>query len=214
MTSFSSLSRWAALLCVTLFLTGCAAPTQRLSDADRNLAKTAQISQTVQKAPDAFLLAPSAANIGMMFGAVGGLATAGAQQTHGDAFREFLAKNSISIEKIAREEMERVLRESGKVSIVAPGSPTAPTIKINVQQYGFGVVHLVSSKVVPVLMIKCDMVDSSGRTIWSASDRMLPSVASPMESTTWEELRDNPKRIEEEWRKASRFLAKAIVQQL
>jgi hypothetical protein len=58
------------------------------------------------------------------------------------------------------------------------------------------------------------MVDASGRVLWSENERMLPSVASPMQSTTWKELADNPRKIEEEWRKASAYLAKKIVDEL
>jgi hypothetical protein len=43
---------------------------------------------------------------------------------------------------------------------------------------------------------------------------MLPSIASPMEAKTWEELSKNPKLIEEEWRKAARYLAKKVVEDL
>jgi hypothetical protein len=43
---------------------------------------------------------------------------------------------------------------------------------------------------------------------------MLPSVASPMEAVTWDAMRDDPKRIEQEWRKASKYLAQKIVEEL
>jgi hypothetical protein len=35
-----------------------------------------------------------------------------------------------------------------------------------------------------------------------------------MESTTWAQLRDDPKQIEDQWRKASKHLAKKIVDEL
>jgi hypothetical protein len=97
---------------------------------------------------------------------------------------------------------------------VLEATPGVAELRVAVPQYGFGVTHLLASKVVPVLWIKADMVDSSGKLLWSANDRMLPSIASPMEPTTWEELRDNPKEIETQWRKASRHLAKKIVDEL
>ena len=68
-----------------------------------------------------------------------------------------------------------------------------------------------SSKVVAVLQIKCALTDSSGKVLWSESERMLPSIASPMQTTTWAQLHDNPKSIEEEWRKAAHYLAEKIV---
>jgi hypothetical protein len=214
MQTFLRLPSLAALVAVVLIASGCAAPPQRLSEADRNQARTVRISETVQKAPDVFLLAPSGANIGLMFGAVGGLAASGAIEAPRKPFQEFLLRNSISIEKIVREEIDQVVRQSGKVTIVGPEDTSAPVIQIAVEQYGFGVVHLLSSNVVPVLKIKCEMVDNTGRTLWSAGDWMLSSVFSRMESTSWEELRDNPKRIEQQWREASRLMAKTIAEQL
>jgi hypothetical protein len=173
-----------------------------------------RVSGSVEKAPQAFLLAPSGANLGLMFGAVGGAVTGAAMHDSQTAFEAYLAKHSISVERIVREELEAALRASGKLAIAGPADAAAPVVKISVPQYGFGVTHLLASKVVPVLWIKADMVDSSGKLLWSANDRMLPSIASPIEPTTWEELRDNPKEIEAQWRKASRHLAKKIVDEL
>jgi hypothetical protein len=206
-------AKLVALIAVALIVCGCAA-TQKLSDADRAKFKSASISGSVEKAPQAFLLAPSGANIGLMFGPIGGLAASGSIEDSQKAFGAYLEKNSISIERIVLQEVEGALRASGKLAIASSAEGAAPSIKIAVPQYGFGVTHLLGSKVVPVLWIKCDMVDNSGRMLWSANERMLPSIASPMESTTWEELRDNPKQIEEQWRKASRYLAKKIVDDL
>jgi outer membrane lipoprotein SlyB len=200
------------ILAVALALCGCAA-TQKLSDADRATFKTAKVNGTVEKG-QVFLLAPSGANIGLMFGAIGGAVTGASMEDSQKAFVAFLEKNSVSIEKIVREEVEQTLRESGKLAIVSQGEASAATVNITVPQYGFGVTHLLSSNVVPVLQIKCDMVDSSGKLLWSANERMLPSVASPMEPITWAQLSNDPKQMEEQWRKASRHLAKKIIDDL
>lgn len=204
---------FVTMVAISLMMTGCVAPTQQLSDADRGKLKAASINATVQKPAGMFLLAPGS-SVGLMFGAIGGALSAGGIEDSRKAFTAFAEKNSISIEKIVREEVELALRESGKIVIANPGDAATPTINITVQQYGFGVTNLLGSKVVPVLTIKCDMVDNGGKVLWSSSDRMGPSIANPMESTTWESMRDNPKLIEEQWRKASRYLAKKIVSEL
>lgn len=203
-----------AAMVVVMVLCGCAS-TQRLSDTDRTRAKTVTLSADVKKG-SLFLLAPSGANIGLMFGAVGGAAASGSIADGQTAFEAFLKANALAIEPIVREEFEKALRASGKVTIATPAQENAglPVISLSVPQYGFGVTHLLSSKVVPVVQLKADMTDSSGKLLWSESERMLPSIASPMESTTWEQLRANPKLIEEDWRKASRYLAKKMVDAL
>jgi hypothetical protein len=210
----SILRKAAAFVAAALLVAGCAAPGQKLSDQDRSRYKSASIHATVEKAPQAFLLAPSGANIGLMFGAIGGLAASGTIEDSMKAFDAYLAKNAISIEKIVREEVEAALRASGKLALESTPGASVPEIRISVPQYGFGVTHLMSSNVVPVLWVKCDMLDSTGKVLWSANDRMLPSVASPMEAVTWDTMRDDPKRIEQEWRKASKYLAQKIVEEL
>jgi hypothetical protein len=202
-----------AVLAITLFAAGCAAPTQRLSSEDRSKHRAVRISDKVEKAPEPFLLAPGTGG-GLMFGAVGGaLASAGIEDAR-KAFSAYVDRNAISIQKIAREEVEAALRASGKFPIAGPSEASAPQMIIAVPQYGFGVTHLLGSSVVPVLWMKCDMVDGAGRVIWSASGRMLPSIASPIEPTTWDAMRDNPAVIEAEWRKAARHIARQIVDEI
>lgn len=197
------------LALVIALLTGCAA-SQKMSADDRGKVTSARFG-LVEKG-QLFLMAPSGANLGMIFGAIGASVTVSKMQDNGQIFTAFLEKNEISIEKIVREEVEAALRASGKLAI--SDSATNATLKINIIQYGFGVPHLLSKNVVPVMAIKCDLVDASDRVMWSANDRMLPSIASKAEPTSWEAMRDDPKKIEEEWRGAARIIAKNIVDEL
>jgi hypothetical protein len=201
-----------AVVAIALVACGCAS-NQRLSDADRATLKTVKINETVNKG-NLFLLAPSGANVGLLFGALGGATASGSINDSQQAFASYVDKNAISIEKIVREEVELALRESGRLAIANGDSAGAAVVNVSVPQYGFGVTHLLSSNVVPVMQIKCDIVDASGKVIWSASERMLPSVASPMESTTWTTLHDDPKQIEQRWRLAAKHLAKNIIKEL
>jgi len=197
------------LALVVAILSGCAA-SQKMSAEDRGKVTSARFGQV--ETGQLFLMAPSGANIGMMFGAVGGAITGSKMEDNQKIFAAFLEKNGISIEKIVREEVEAALRASGKLAM--SDSASAATLKINVIQYGYGVPHLLSKNVVPVMYLKCDLVDSTDRVMWSANDRLLPSVASKIDATSWEEMRDDPKKIEEGWRKAAQIIAKNIVDEL
>ncbi|TAK92315.1 MAG: hypothetical protein EPO06_00435 [Burkholderiaceae bacterium] len=206
----------AKLLLAILFLTiicGCTTPTHQLSDADRGKFSAVRISESVDKASEPFVLAPGG-SIGLMFGAVGGLAVSGKIESDAKIFAKFLDKNSISVETVAREEIEVALRDAKKYRIAAADETQVPQLKISIKQYGFSVPHLLSSKVLPVIYIECNLVDDSGKVIWTAADRLLPSIASPMETTSWEALRDNPTIIEDQLRKASRYVALKIIQTL
>jgi hypothetical protein len=210
MRGFTGMRAALAALAVVL-LGGCAA-SQQMSSEDRAKVKSAKIGAVEKQ--QLFLLAPGGANIGLMFGAIGGAASSGAIEDSRKAFQTYLDKNGISVEKIVREELEQALRASGKLAIVADSDAAAPLLKTTVIQYGFGVPHLVSSNVVPVMSIKCDLVDASGRVLWSGNDRMGPSIANKVQPTTWEELSKSPKLIEEKWRQLAQILAKNIVGEL
>ncbi len=212
MDAIGQRTKLVAIIMFALVACGCAS-TQPISDADRAKVKTVKLNRAVDKG-DLFLLAPSGANIGLMFGIVGGLAASGSIQNSQNAFAGFLDRNSIAIEKIVREEVELALRESGKSAIVNEGDGSVPAFNITIPQYGFGVTNLGGSKVVPVLSIKCEIVDSAGKVLWNSSDRMGPSIANPIDSITWAQMHDNPKLIEEQWRKASKYLAKKLIDQL
>jgi hypothetical protein len=199
-----------ASLVLALLLAGCAAPTQRLSAEDKARVKAAKLNTNVEVPASPFLLAPGDGGLG----AVGGARTAGGIEESRKGFVTYLDKNAISIQKIAFDEIERALRDSGKLAFAAASDTTAPQININVKQYGFGVTHVLSASVVPVLWVQCDMVDGAGKVIWSASERMVSSIGSPMEAIAWEQLVKDPKLMEEQWRKAARFAARKIVGEL
>lgn len=215
MLKFKNSIKVMSAILMALAISGCAT-SQKMSSADKEKIKSTQVSQSVQKG-EIFLLAPGGATAAMMFGPVGALATSGEHANAQTSFVDFLKKNDISIEKIVQEEFEAALRASGKLVVVsasATADASVPTIKLSVPQYGFGVTHLLGSNVVPVLQIKSEMMDSSGKVVWSASDRMLPSIASPMDAMAWTQLANDPKQIEEQLRKASKYLSNKLVQSL
>ena len=208
------LTTHAAALLTSLALAGCATTSQPLSQADRAKHASVRISDTVTKPAEPYLLAPGGANIGLMFGALGGAAASGTIQDNQKLFARFLETNSISIEKIAREEIEAALRSSNKFQIAAGNDPAIPEIRISILQYGFSVPHLLSSEVVPTLLVQCEMKDSTGKLLWAGNDRILPSIASSIESTNWEEMQKNPQLAEKRLREGLRVVANTIMQEL
>ena len=203
----------AVLIFVCANLVGCATTTQPLSDADRKKYSSVRINPTVEMPAAPYLLAPGT-SIGLMFGAIGGLAMSGAYESDQQLFARYLDKNGISIESISREELEAAIRASNKFQIARPEDKATPEITVTVQLYGFSVPHLVSSNVVPVVMLKCDMKDDTGKVIWSAGDRLLPSIASPIESTSWETILQTPSLATQRFREAVKIIATKIAGEL
>ena len=211
-----------------ILIGGCVT-TQHLSDEDRKNMSVVRINSPVQKVPRMYYSGPETAGARWFgaFGAIGGAAAgaaAGAEAAAGAAasatrvesakvLQDFAETNGIFIEQIAFQEIDSALRQSGKLKVSGSGEPAGAIINIAVYQYGFSIPHGLSSNLVPVVAIRCEMVDATGNVIWSASDRVLP-LRNPVAPMSLEAMRDNPKRIEDAWRRASKRIAENIAKTL
>jgi hypothetical protein len=202
----------ALLLAACTLLAGCAPAPQRLGDADRRAIRVVRIDPAIPKPPEIYYLGPGG-GAGLMFGALGAVATESGRQEARDSLRAFLAKNNVSIERIVLDEFGAALRASGKLSVSDAAGPGIPTIKIAILQYGLSIPNGFSSNLVPILYLACEMVDASGKAVWSASDRLL-TLGNPIEAVPGEEMRNSPTAIEKAWRAAARHLSAQILKEL
>lgn len=191
------------LLALLFLLCGCAT-TQKLADEDRKRIGVVRISSNVQVAPAMFYLGPDTGVL-FAFGAVGGAAAAATSADSGKALQQFAEKNNIFIEKIALEEIDAAIRQAGKLKVLNTGEPTDAVVNVIVYQYGFGIPHGFSSRVGPILGIRCEIADAAGKVLGSANDYVLKG-----ETMALQEMRDDPKRIEDAWRKAAKRIAASI----
>lgn len=195
-------------LLLVLAIAGCASVQQPISDADRNKVSSAFIVPTVAKAPNMFYLGPGGAT-GLMFGAIGGALSASSIEESRRSFQTFVSRHGISIEEIVLEEIAAAFRQAGRLPLADAASPQAHSMRIEIFQYGFSIPHGFSSKLVPILGIRCELKDSSGRTVWGVSDRIL-SLGNPVEPVDPELIRNDAKAMESAWRAAAKHLALAI----
>jgi hypothetical protein len=200
-----------SLVIVGALLSGCAT-TQQISSADRANLGSVAVSPTVEKPAKMYYFGPGA-SIGLLFGAAGGAIVAGTQLAPGEQLRAFAEKNNVQIERIVREEITNAFRKSGKVTLKEAQDPSGCTLIIAIAQYGFSIPNGFSSKLVPIVSIKCSLVDGSGKTIWRSSDSVLP-LGNPVEGHTPEDFKNDPNLIEESWRLATRAIAEKIVHKL
>jgi len=200
------------LLFISILVSGCALAPQKMSESDRKAIQLASINSNVVKPAAPYYLGPGGA-VGVMFGALGAVATEPGREEGRNAFRDFLQKNGISIERIVLEEFSAALRGSGKLSIADKAEAGAATINITIRQYGLSIPNGFSSKLVPILFLVCEMVDASGKTVWRASDRVSP-LGNPVEGLPAEQIRNDPKAIENAWRAAAKHISANIVKEL
>ena len=191
---------------------GCAPAPQKLSSADRRTIQLAYVSGKIPKPPEPYYLGPGSGG-GLMFGALGAIITEPSRQAGRNSFSDFLEKNDIVIERIVLEEFSAALRASGKLLLADKPEPGAATINLAIKLYGLSIPHGFSSNLVPVLSVECNMADASGKTVWSASDRLL-SLGNPVEARPGEQLRNDPRAVEGVLRAAAKHVAASIVKEL
>jgi hypothetical protein len=201
-----------SLITICMFLSGCATTSQQITDADRGKLGSVVVAPGVAKPEKMYYFGPGA-SIGLLFGAVGGAITAGAQQGPAEQFQAFVDQNKVQIEKIVLEEATSAFRKSGKIGLKDAKEAGASTLNVSIEQYGFSVPNGFSSKLVPIVSITCTVVDGSGKTIWSASDRVLP-LGNPVDGYTPEQFKNDAKLIEQSWRLATRAIVEKIVSNL
>ncbi len=204
-------TRFSFLLALVFLLSGCAT-TQNLGDEDRKKISVVRINSNVQKAPAMYYLGPETPGV-LWSGASGGSVVPTTSVESAIALQDFAEKNGIFIEKIAFQEIDAALRQSGKLKVSDSGEATEAIINVTVYQYGFSVPNLFTSNLVPVVSIRCEMVDAAGKVIWSASDSVL-TLRNPAASMSLTTMRDDPKRIEIAWRLASKRIAGSIAKNL
>jgi hypothetical protein len=191
---------------ILAFLTGCATR-QPITSADKQTVKAVVVNKDVPVPEKMYYLGQGGA-AGMAFGLVGAVAVS-MDQSKADAQHKALRSDEL-IKKIVMEEVTAKIRESGKMPLSETAAPGASTLNLSVLQYGFSVPTAFSSKVVPILMVKCELQDSTGRILWSATDRTMP-LGNPVEAIDPTVIDADPAAREAAWRSAAKAVANSIV---
>jgi len=147
--------------------------------------------------------------MGLAFGAIGGALSAGSIEESRKSFQQYVDKNGISVEKIVFEEVSAAIRKSGKFPLVAAPQPGGTVLVIAIVQYGFSIPHGFSSELVPVLGVRCELKDAAGKLLWSAQEHTRP-LGNPVQSSTPDAIRNDPKAMEASWRAAARHIAATL----
>lgn len=199
------------VIILSALMTGCAS-TQQMSDQDKKRIEVVKLNSEVARPKDMYYFGPGA-SIGFAFGAIGGAIAAASQIGPGQEMLAFAEQNDVRIERIVSQEFDRALRQSGKLQISDTAGANSATINLSVIMFGFSVPNGFSSKLVPVVSFRGEMVDAAGKVIWSAYDG-VHVLGNPVDSVSADELRANPKAIDAAWRAAVKHIASNMVQEL
>ena len=141
---------------------------------------------------------------------IGGLVGAAIDISRGDDIELLARGNGIRIDRIVKEEAEKAFRQSGKLELTDAAGADVATLKISVTMYGFSVPTGFTSELVPLVAIKCTLLDASGKTIWKADQTTRP-LGNPVPGRTSDEFKADPKLIEAAWRAAAQSVLADIV---
>lgn len=201
-------NRALGIVALLMLLAGCASTPPLGADARDRLGEV-WINPVVETPKDMYYLGPGS-GFGMMFGAIGGAIVGAANIAPGERLRQFAAAHDIHIDQIVKEEATKAFQDSGKLKLADAPRAGVATLKITVPMYGFTIPTGFNSDLVPIVSIKCTLTDSTGKVIWSANEA-TQALGNPAPGKTPDELRENPKLIEELWRTAAKSVMKDIV---
>jgi hypothetical protein len=92
------------------------------------------------------------------------------------AFESVMATNEIRIPDLVRERATALLRDAGKLEIVADTNTADGTFMAIVEQYGFGGIGFKNSRYIPFIVLRGQLVDRKGKLVWSSRGRTHPIV--------------------------------------
>ncbi|RJF95342.1 hypothetical protein [Noviherbaspirillum saxi] len=196
------------LVTLIILLSGCAS-TQPIATSDRSNVKAVTLSKDVPVPSKMSYLGPGGAT-GLAFGAIEAAIAAPGIEKSRESFQEQTTETGVSINRIVYEEALAQIRQSGKFPLKDETEPGGATIYVSVLNYGFSIPHGFSSRLVPILGVRYEMRDPSGRILWSATERVMP-LGNPVEPIDVDEIKRNAATREAAWRAAAKALAAKLV---
>lgn len=125
---------------------------------------------------------------------------------------QFVTENKIAIDEIVKQAMVNELTKSGK-TITSDIKDALSVMHLTVHEYGFSIPNGFSSKLVPWIMLKVDVLDQSGTTIWSYQ-HFLDPINNPFEAVPALEILDNAENMREALTEGAKGFAKILVEEM
>ena len=203
--------RSRVLYVVSLFmlLAACASTPQLNPEARAHLGAV-RIDAAIDTPSEMYFSSQASTLGGSVFGAIGGAVGATVDVSRGEELNRLAREKGIHIDQIVREEAGTAFQQSGKLNLTDGGGADVATLKISITMYGFSIPTGFTSELVPIVGIKCTLVDSSGKTLWSADQSTHP-LGNPVAGKTRDQLLADPKLMDASWRAAAKSVMADIV---
>jgi hypothetical protein len=160
--------------------------------------KTVYLNPQIKK-PEKMYDFASGSQVGMAFGAIGGLVSGMASEKEGESMQQFAESNKIDIRKIITRQWENTIREKSRFKL--SNQPNGAVLTTDIIMYGISIPHGLSSDYVPVLAINAKLVRNN-QVVWQDSGRVLP-MSSGMPRYKLDQIVRDPAKLSEMWNAAS-----------
>ena len=199
------LKRIVILILTLAAVTGCATfgTTVKLSDANRPKLNTIYINDKIPVDGIHYFGPGVPPRIGD---------TSFTQEVAISRINQFVTENKIEIDEIVKQAMVNELTKSGK-TITGDIKDALSVMHLTVLKYGFSIPNGFSSKLVPFIIMRVDVLDQSGTTIWSYQN-FLDLMDNPVEAVPALEILNNAENMRIALTEGVNGFAKILVEEM
>ncbi len=114
------------------------------------------------------------------------------------------------MERIARDEFGKALREKRGISVVTSVNGDAG-IRLEIVDYGFRMKGMASRRLTPMMILSAKLIDRDGRVLWQDEAKAEPNE---MPFHSFDEYAGDAKLIEEAFARAAQSASQRLMQSM
>lgn len=192
------------LVVIVLFVSSCA--TNKVALREGVNLSAISIEENISIPSEIYYVGPGF-GVGMLFGAIGGAIAGANSASKSEVIKKFAKEHEIEIEQIVRRAFESEINKNNNLEI---NNNSENKLSIIVKQYGLSIPNGFSRKLVPVLLVEAEIKDGENAVIWRDRDHVLP-LSKTVKPFKLNQLKANPKLLENAWKAAAERAAKEII---
>lgn len=175
--------------------------------------KVIQIDKNVSKPETLYWRGTAQAWGGVLFGAIGGAATANAGKSDAQLMLEFMAKEHIDISEIVYSQVTKQVAATSFFQI-SDADKSDATMVFSVNMYGFNKTHPLGSNMNPIIRITGKLNKPGGETIWQESEIVSDFASDNDQGQSLETYNKEPAKLKAALEKATEVAVKRVLAKL